>query len=167
MHWRTLSGFLPSSRPRQCRISHHSSCRPRRSLASRNSPSPPNLSSRTQARLHNLRNRLPRFLRTYTTPLFNAPVAHITSFLILHEITAVVPLIGLAGAFHYAAWIPTFRTSDGSGLVDQGVERFGKWLRKRGWVDGKTQDGATSAAPYAEGVAQTGTRGLSADNGAQ
>jgi len=45
------------------------------------------------------------------------------------------------------------------------VERFGKWLRKRAWVDGKTQDEATSASPDAEGVGETGTRGLSADNG--
>src|SRR5436190_18574891 len=105
MHWRTLSGFMPSSRSRPCRISYHSSCPPRRSLANRNSPSPHSPTSRTQARFHNLSNRLPLFLRTYTTPLLNAPIAHITSFLILHEITAVVPLFGLVGAFHYAGWI--------------------------------------------------------------
>jgi len=52
-------------------------------------------------------------------------------------------------------------------LVHEGVERFGKWLLKRGWVVRKIQDGATSAAPDAEGVGQTGTRGLIADNGVQ
>jgi hypothetical protein len=33
-------------------------------------------------------------------------VTHVVSFLILHEITAVVPLVGLAGLFHWTGWIP-------------------------------------------------------------
>lgn len=33
-------------------------------------------------------------------------MTHVVSFLILHEITAVVPLVGLAGLFHWTGWVP-------------------------------------------------------------
>ncbi|KAK2882547.1 hypothetical protein FQN49_000232 [Arthroderma sp. PD_2] len=91
-------------------------------------------SSRTRARLQSFNNRLPKFLRSYTTPLFNAPVTHITSFLILHELTAIIPLFGLVGIFHYCGWLPSLGNSDGTSSVDEGARKFGKWLRKRGWV---------------------------------
>jgi hypothetical protein len=62
-------------------------------------------------------------------------VTHVTSFLILHEITAVVPLFGLVAAFHYGGWMPDL-TSDGeNNAFEEGTARFGKWLRKKGWVD--------------------------------
>lgn len=85
-------------------------------------------------RLQSFNNRLPKFLRSYTTPLFDAPVTHITSFLILHELTAVVPLFGLVGVFHYGGRLPSLGDSDGISPVDEGVRKFGKWLRKRGWI---------------------------------
>lgn len=99
-------------------------------------------------------DRLPRFLRTYTTPLFGAPVTHITSFLILHEITAILPLFGLVGAFHYGNWMPNFASETGeSNAFDEGVARFGRWLKKKGWVD--EADVKTVAAHEA-----TGEKGL-------
>ncbi|KAJ5831971.1 hypothetical protein N7474_000282 [Penicillium riverlandense] len=98
----------------------------------RSSPSSPKDS---RSRLRQLNDRLPRFLRTLTTPLLGAPVTHVTSFLILHEITAVVPLFGLVAAFHYGGWMPDL-TSDGeNNAFEEGTARFGKWLRKKGWVD--------------------------------
>lgn len=99
-------------------------------------------------------DRLPRFLRTYTTPLFGAPVTHITSFLILHEITAILPLFGLVGVFHYGGWMPNFASETGeSNAFDEGVARFGRWLKKKGWVD--EADVKTVAAHEA-----TGEKGL-------
>lgn len=90
----------------------------------------------TRSRLRRFNDRLPRFLRTYTTPLFGAPVTHITSFLILHEITAILPLFGLVGAFHYGAWMPDLASGTGeSNAFDEGAARFGRWLKKKGWVD--------------------------------
>ncbi|KAM5441548.1 hypothetical protein MferCBS31731_003228 [Microsporum ferrugineum] len=97
-------------------------------------------SSRMRARLQSFNNRLPKFLRSYTTPLFNAPVTHITSFLILHELTAILPLFGLVGIFHYGGWLPSLGNSDGTSPVDEGVRKFGKWLRKRGWVQEDVED---------------------------
>ncbi|KAJ5512174.1 hypothetical protein N7463_001726 [Penicillium fimorum] len=90
----------------------------------------------SRSRLRQFNNRLPRFLRTYTTPLLGAPVTHITSFLILHEITAILPLFGLVGVFHYGAWMPDLASQTGeTNAFDEGVARFGRWLKKKGWVD--------------------------------
>lgn len=89
-----------------------------------------------RSRFHRFNDRLPRFLRAYTTPLLGAPVTHVTSFLILHEITAIVPLIGLVAAFHYGNWMPDLSSGSGdNNAFDEGAARFGRWLRKKGWVD--------------------------------
>ncbi|PYI32884.1 hypothetical protein BP00DRAFT_393479 [Aspergillus indologenus CBS 114.80] len=100
------------------------------------SPSPPAAPKDLRARLQRFNDRLPRFLRTYTTPLLGAPATHVTSFLILHELTAIVPLFGLAGAFHYGHWLPDLTASES---FQQGTQRFQRWLRKNGWVDADTQ----------------------------
>lgn len=91
-----------------------------------------------RARLRQFNDRLPRFLRTFTTPLLGAPVTHVTSFLILHEMTAVLPLFGLVGAFHYGNWMPDLSSSSTTGegnAFDEGAARFGRWLKKKGWVE--------------------------------
>lgn len=90
----------------------------------------------THSRIRRFNDRLPRFLRAYTTPLFGAPVTHMTSFLILHEITVILPLFGLVGAFHYGGWMPNFASETGeSNAFDERVARFGRWLKKKGWVE--------------------------------
>ncbi|KAJ5524570.1 hypothetical protein N7494_011220 [Penicillium frequentans] len=89
-----------------------------------------------RSRLRQFNDRLPRFLRTFTTPLLGAPVTHVTSFLILHEITAIVPLFGLVAAFHYGNWMPDLASGSGeNNAFDEGAARFGRWLRKNGWVN--------------------------------
>lgn len=92
----------------------------------------------SRSHLRRFNDRLPRFLRTYTTPLLGAPVTHVTSFLVLHEITAILPLFGLVAAFHYGAWMPDLSSDSESGksnAFDEGAKRFGRWLRKKGWVE--------------------------------
>lgn len=128
---------------------------PRRTLSTP-SPSTP---KKTHSRLRKLNDRLPPFLRTYTTPLLGAPITHITSFLILHEITAVVPLFGLVAAFHYGNWMPEWGSAgsgsgsdSGGGAFDEGARRFGRWLRKKGWVE----DGDVDVA-VAKGAANGGS----------
>ena len=88
---------------------------------------------RARSRIEHLTARLPRFLQGYTARLINAPLSHITSFLILHEVTAVVPLVGLTGGFHYLGWIPSWVT-DGK-WANEGFEKFSRYFRKKGWVD--------------------------------
>lgn len=85
-----------------------------------------------QSRIERVNRRLPRFLHRYTKALGSAPVSHITAFLILHEITAIVPLVGLAATFHYTHWLPSWFTEVAWAL--EGVERFGKYFKRKGWI---------------------------------
>lgn len=90
-------------------------------------------------RVSRLESRLPRFLSRILVPLRNAPISHISAFLILHELTAVIPLFGLAGAFHYFNWLPPY-ISDLKWFKD-GTERFGNYARKKGWVKEESRGG--------------------------
>ena len=91
--------------------------------------------------------RTPRFLRPTVTGLRQAPFSHVAAFFILHELTAVIPLVGLAGAFHYWHWLPS-HFADGA-WISAGVEKFGRYFRKKGWIteeeemelDGETRQG--------------------------
>lgn len=88
--------------------------------------------------LRRIHAKVPSFLHPYTAKLVNAPVTHLTSFLILHEITAIVPLFGLATIFHFSDWIPTsFRQSE---WVTDGIGKYGHWFRRRGWLDKSGED---------------------------
>lgn len=86
----------------------------------------------SQTRIERFNRRLPKFLHKYTSALGHAPVTHITSFLLLHELTAVVPLFGLAGYFHYTHWLPSW-FAEGT-FVLSGVERFGRYFKRKGWI---------------------------------
>ena len=99
----------------------------------------PEASQKIRSRLFRITSRLPKFLQGYTTPLINAPLTHISAFLLLHELTAVIPLFGLVATFHYTNWMPPF-ISEGKWISD-GVQRFGNYFRRKGWLgeDGKTR----------------------------
>lgn len=99
---------------------------------SRLAPAPDPPSKRAHARFAQVSARLPKFLQRYTTPLINAPFTHIVSFLVLHEITAVVPLFTLFATFHYTSWMPDF-VSQGKWFND-GMQKFGNYFRKKGWL---------------------------------
>ncbi|KAE8441945.1 hypothetical protein EG329_004153 [Mollisiaceae sp. DMI_Dod_QoI] len=98
--------------------------------------------SRARARINAFHSRLPKFLHPYTRGLLNAPVSHLIAFLILHEITAIVPLVGLAGLFHYMNWLP--RSWVEGRWVREGVERFGRYFGRKGWF-GFSRENAQSA----------------------
>lgn len=49
----------------------------------------------------------------------------------LHEITAVVPLILLAGGFHYTGWLPSDLIPEERLEAARG--RFERWFGRRGW----------------------------------
>lgn len=86
----------------------------------------------SQSRIQRFNRRLPNFLHKYTNALASAPLSHITSFLILHELTAVIPLFGLVGVFHYTHWLPTW-FAEGAWVL-KGVEMFGRYFRRKGWI---------------------------------
>ncbi|KIW18149.1 hypothetical protein PV08_02437 [Exophiala spinifera] len=113
-------------------------------------------------------DRTPRFLRRGLDGLRRAPVSHATAFFILHEITAIIPLFGLASAFHYWQWLPPY-FAEGAWVVD-GVERFGRYFRKKGWisandeeeVEEQTKDGQATRFEKKDGVTKWFGRGESA-----
>ena len=120
--------------------SHHLRCWQRRSFSSPKEPARSDHSTTLIARrFARFQARLPKFVQRYTIPLVDAPVTHISSFLILHEITAVVPLFALAGTFHYTGWVPTL-LGEGKWLADN-MERVGKYFRKKGWLGAVGEDG--------------------------
>ncbi|KAI4115120.1 MAG: hypothetical protein LQ345_004227 [Seirophora villosa] len=92
----------------------------------------PNLLRRSRSGIKRLNSRLPRFLRRYTKPLIDAPITHITAFLVLHEVTAVIPLFGLFGLFHYTHWLPPYISE--FKWFSNSMERAGGYLRKKGWL---------------------------------
>lgn len=92
-------------------------------------PTPPPTSA---SRIDRFNRRLPKFLHKYTSALATAPLSHITSFLILHELTAIIPLLGLAATFHYTHWLPSW-FAEGAWVL-AGVERFGKYFKRKGWI---------------------------------
>ncbi|KAI9791645.1 MAG: hypothetical protein M1816_003731 [Peltula sp. TS41687] len=101
-------------------------------------PPPPPPPRKSQARIDRLTKRLPSYLQRYLTPLRTKPLTHITSFLILHELTAIIPLFGLAAAFHYSNWLPPGFT-EGKWAAES-VKKMDRWLRKRGWIGNADDD---------------------------
>ncbi|KAK3308763.1 uncharacterized protein B0T15DRAFT_382743, partial [Chaetomium strumarium] len=97
-------------------------------------------------RVERILSRLPRPLQRYATRLRGAPLTHVAAFLVLHEITAVVPLLGLFGLFHYAvagAHLPVeWLMRNYGGYVEEGVSRFERYFRRKGWFGfGEDEEG--------------------------
>ncbi|KAI1005765.1 hypothetical protein K3495_g2451 [Podosphaera aphanis] len=88
-------------------------------------------SSPTDDRIQRLINRLPKSFRPYVSGLKSAPISHVASFLILHEITAVVPLVALGLGFHYSGWLPSTWT-EGRWMTD-GLKKFSAYFGRKGW----------------------------------
>ncbi|KAK1253348.1 hypothetical protein MKX07_001425 [Trichoderma sp. CBMAI-0711] len=90
-------------------------------------------------------DRLP-YLRKYTSGLRDAPVSHVVSFMILHEITAIVPLLGLFALFHYTTYLPiSYATEHFGEYVQAGVERFERYFKRKGWFGFGQENSDTSA----------------------
>ncbi|KEZ39890.1 hypothetical protein SAPIO_CDS8843 [Scedosporium apiospermum] len=140
-----------------CRITR--ALRPRLHL-----PSAPFRTSRPSSTTPNTRaskilSKLPPSLQKYTTRLRNAPVSHVVAFLILHEITAIVPLFGLFGVFHYTQYAPVGYITDHWGGVgvgyyegDPAAEDIGEFVgdavvcgRSRPWPKNIYEENITSA----------------------
>lgn len=92
-------------------------------------------------------SKLPAPLQRYTTRLRSAPLSHVVAFLILHEITAIVPVLGLFGLFHYTAFAPAdYITEHWGGYVGDGVRKFEKYFRRKGWFGFGAEDPASMGA---------------------
>jgi len=69
----------------------------------------------------------------------NKPFSHITSFLVLHELTAIIPLGGLFWLFHETHWTPPGLPGE---WIAAGAEKFGNYARRKGWESFKGDKGA-------------------------
>lgn len=127
-----------------------------RRLNSTKPPSPPSASpsateaaaSKQQSRADRILSRLPRGMQGYAGRLRSAPLSHVVAFLVLHELTAVVPLLGLFGLFHYggasAAPIGYMMEHYGS-YVREGAARFERYFTRKGWFGFGGEDGEAAA----------------------
>jgi hypothetical protein len=174
-----LSQALRPSRPSNPsnNASHLRQARPRPSQPSRRlkSTKPPSPSSpaaaaasKQQSRADRILSRLPRGMQGYAGRLRSAPLSHVVAFLVLHEITAVVPLLGLFGLFHYggASAAPMGYMMEHYGdYVRDGTARFERYFTRKGWFgfgqegegDGGAGGGEATATAIARGVEDTGS----------
>lgn len=94
-------------------------------------------------------------MQGYAGRLRSAPLSHVVAFLVLHEVTAVVPLLGLFGLFHYggASAAPMAYMMEHYGdYVRDGTARFERYFTRKGWFGfGRDEDGGDGEAP-GEGI---------------
>lgn len=89
---------------------------------------------------HPIFKRIPKFLHPYTLGFMNAPVSHVTAFLLVHELTAIVPLFGLWGIFYYCDYTPVTGIPDW--LLLKGTHFIDILAERNGWTSLKTEAGA-------------------------
>lgn len=88
-------------------------------------------------------------MQGYAGRLRSAPLSHVVAFLVLHELTAVVPLLGLFGLFHYggASAAPIGYMMEHYGAyVREGAARFERYFTRKGWFGFGREDGDGEAA---------------------
>ncbi|KAK3493894.1 hypothetical protein B0T13DRAFT_321436 [Neurospora crassa] len=97
-------------------------------------PSNPNANNANEARITRLLSRLPRFLHPYLSSLRSSPSSFVVAFLILHEITAVVPGLGFFYLFHYCGGDDDDKEEDHKDKDKEGSygKRFEEWVM--GWM---------------------------------
>ncbi|KAK9456995.1 hypothetical protein V1511DRAFT_495915 [Dipodascopsis uninucleata] len=74
----------------------------------------------SRERAAKLVSRLPKSFQPYAAPLLQSPGSYIFTFLLLHEVTAVVPLIFLIWLFNVTEWVPPLPES----LIETGKQFF-------------------------------------------
>ncbi|RMZ86493.1 hypothetical protein DV736_g6280, partial [Chaetothyriales sp. CBS 134916] len=91
------------------------------------------------ARLDKIRQKLdwwiaksPRVFRPTLRVIRDAPASYTISFLILHELTAIIPLAGLTLGFHYFRWLPSY-FAEGKWAV-MSVEKLGRGQEAVRWL---------------------------------
>ncbi|GKT58330.1 hypothetical protein ColTof4_12260 [Colletotrichum tofieldiae] len=135
---RALARARPILRPRKPSTTRTS---PRNTSTN---PSPSSSSSSTSRAAQRLLDRVPLRFQKYTTGLRKAPLSHIIAFLVLHEITAVVPLLGLFGLFHYTNFSPLeYVTGHWAGYVRDGVGMAERYFSRKGWFGFEAGDRGT------------------------
>ncbi|KAL5628235.1 hypothetical protein BROUX41_002983 [Berkeleyomyces rouxiae] len=70
----------------------------------------------------------------FIVSMSSQPVTSTVSFLILHELTAVVPLVAITAGLHYADPVPLESVNTYlAGAFTRGMDKFGRYFAKKGW----------------------------------
>ncbi|WQF79383.1 Putative MIOREX complex component 11 [Colletotrichum destructivum] len=126
-----------------------------------------NSSPSTSRAAQRLLDRVPLRFQKYTAGLRKAPLSHVVAFLVLHEITAVVPLLGLFGLFHYTDFLPLgYVTGHWAGYVRDGVGMAERYFSRKGWFGFEAGDRGTMTGELdrSEGSEATGSTGDAVDS---
>lgn len=88
--------------------------------------SSPNIKDGSQ---HPILKRIPKFMWPYAERFAQAPLSHVTAFAILHELTAMVPLIGIWYFLFKFQIIPTLDTPEwaiekGKEVIEKSTKNF-------------------------------------------
>lgn len=71
---------------------------------------------------------LPGFMKNFATKILNAPLSHVTSFFIVHELSAIFPLFVIWGGLYYFDYvpigIPDFVLQSGAHFIRSVAERY-------------------------------------------
>ncbi|KAK8029977.1 hypothetical protein PG993_011268 [Apiospora rasikravindrae] len=93
---------------------------------------------KTASRLDRILTRtsrwLPERLHAPLRGFRRAPVSHVAAFLVLHELTAIIPLFGLTGAFYYLDVVPVEWVFGwwAPYVQDEGTKVL-RYFKKKGW----------------------------------
>ncbi|KAF4586025.1 mitochondrial seryl-tRNA synthetase [Ophiocordyceps camponoti-floridani] len=83
------------------------------------------------SRIDKLTSKLPPRWQKYATRLRTAPASHIAAFVVLHEVTAIVPLLALFALFHNTAIVPVdWVAARFASYTDEGVARLERYFRR-------------------------------------
>jgi hypothetical protein len=93
---------------------------------------------RIAVRLDRFVDRTPRFARPWVSTLRGAPISVVVAFFVLHEITAVAPLVGLTWCFHYYRWLP--ESFSEHAIIDDSVNKMARWLRKKELIKERNEE---------------------------
>ncbi|KAI1310165.1 hypothetical protein F5Y03DRAFT_347148 [Xylaria venustula] len=112
------------------------------------SPSPSPSPSEAQQKTHRVSRILtsasrflPKRLRSSLQNLRSAPLSHVGAFLVLHEITAILPIFGLTYAFYALDWVPTsWVLGPFAAWAEDGLKKYVPYFRKKHWFGLGSED---------------------------
>ncbi|KAI0434739.1 hypothetical protein F5Y09DRAFT_216771 [Xylaria sp. FL1042] len=136
---RPISHLAPrkfqASRLRNRRFqSTESKSKPSPSPSSSTNPPPPPQTHRISQILTRASRFLPQRLQTSLQNLRSAPLSHVGAFLVLHEITAILPIFGLTYAFYVLDWVPTsWVLGPFAAWAEDGLKKYVPYFRKKHW----------------------------------
>jgi hypothetical protein len=121
------------------------------------------ITAKQATRFDKVITRTQRWLpRRFHAPLQNfrsAPGSHIVAFLLIHELTAIVPLFGLVAAFQYYDVVPAgYVFGPWAPYVQDGAFKFLRWFRKKGYFGMGTEDAREGEQRFEEDLGREAER---------